>query len=334
MIYTELTKKAMQIAYDAHKGQVDKSGLPYIYHPIHLAEQMNDEVSVCVALLHDVVEDTGMTFEDLSAQGISVMVIDALKLLTHDEAVPYSDYVQKIKDSGNQAAIAVKLVDMRHNSDVSRLGFVDGKAVKRLAKYRKAIEVLEQCKTSNVYIEREVGTGWNVYRLRVGDRLFCTSENQASMPRPYSAPIQTYHVEEEKTFSTIKNPAYEHITIVPGLKLEYPVYEDGNPNPIAKMERAYGDYTNHTLFSSSGVFDRYAIINGNDEQPLGIHFVAKEAAGYMNKLTDIAVSVYPDDSFQYNSNSLVEERYIVNIDEKHFQWLHHIFHAFILRRSI
>jgi len=330
MIYTELTKKAMRIAYDAHKEQVDKAGLPYIYHPIHLVEQMNDEVSACVALLHDVVEDTVMTFEDLSAQGISVMVIDALKLLTHDEAVSYTDYVQKIKDSENQAAIAVKLADLRHNLDVSRLEAVDGKALERLANYRKAIEVLEQCKISNVYIEREVGTGWDIYRLRVGDKLICTSENRAPMPRPYSAPIQTCHA-KAKTFSTIKNPAYEHITIVPGLKLEYPVYEDGNPHPIAKMERVYGD---HTLFSSSGVFDRYAIINENYEQPLGIHFVAKETASSLNKLTDIAVSVYPDDSFQCNSCSLVEERYIVNIDEKHFQWLHHIFHAFILRRSI
>ena len=70
MIYTELTKKAMQVAFDAHKNQVDKSGLPYIYHPYHLAEQMTDEVSICVALLHDVVEDTSMTFDDLIANNI------------------------------------------------------------------------------------------------------------------------------------------------------------------------------------------------------------------------------------------------------------------------
>ena len=65
MVYTELTNKAMKIAYDAHHGQFDKGGIPYIYHPIHLAEQMDDEVECVCALLHDVVEDTDITFEDL-----------------------------------------------------------------------------------------------------------------------------------------------------------------------------------------------------------------------------------------------------------------------------
>ena len=69
MIYTPLTKKAMRIAFEAHKDQFDKSGIPYIYHPIHLAEQMNDEVTTCVALLHDVVEDTDYTLEDLTEMG-------------------------------------------------------------------------------------------------------------------------------------------------------------------------------------------------------------------------------------------------------------------------
>ena len=85
MIYTALTKKAMRIAFDAHKDQVDKAGLPYIFHPCHLAEQMEDEVSVCAALLHDVVEDSSMTFDDLAVQGIPTAVIDVLKLLTHDD---------------------------------------------------------------------------------------------------------------------------------------------------------------------------------------------------------------------------------------------------------
>ena len=85
MIYTALTKKAMRIAFDAHKDQVDKAGLPYIFHPYHLAEQMDDEVSVCAALLHDVVEDSSMTFDDLAVQGIPTAVIDVLKLLTHDD---------------------------------------------------------------------------------------------------------------------------------------------------------------------------------------------------------------------------------------------------------
>ena len=63
MIYTALTKKAMKVAYEAHHGQTDRSGTPYIFHPFHVAEQMDDELSVCTALLHDVIEDTEITFE-------------------------------------------------------------------------------------------------------------------------------------------------------------------------------------------------------------------------------------------------------------------------------
>ena len=144
MIYTQMTKLAMRIAFDAHKNQVDRSGLPYIFHPFHLAEQMTDEVSVCAALLHDVVEDASMTFEDLAAQGIPAAVIEALKLLTHDSSVPYMDYVQNIKDSGNQTALVVKLADLRHNSDVSRLDSFNDKDASRLKKYKDAIEILKR----------------------------------------------------------------------------------------------------------------------------------------------------------------------------------------------
>jgi (p)ppGpp synthase/HD superfamily hydrolase len=77
--------------------------MPYVFHPFHLAEQMPDEGSVAAALLHDVVEDTSITFDALSMQGISMEVIDILKLLTHDPAVPYMEYVQKIRDSGQPA---------------------------------------------------------------------------------------------------------------------------------------------------------------------------------------------------------------------------------------
>jgi len=117
-------------------------GLPYIFHPFHLAEQMGDELSVCVALLHDVVEDTEYTFENLAEEGISCEVIDVLRLLTHDDAEPYMDYIQRIKDSGNAVAIAVKLADLRHNSDGSRLDWVDEKTSERLERYRAALGLL------------------------------------------------------------------------------------------------------------------------------------------------------------------------------------------------
>lgn len=142
MIYTDLTKKAMKLAFEAHKEQVDKSGMPYIYHPIHLAEQMQDEATACVALLHDVVEDTELTLDDLEKEGFTEPILKALYLMTHDDAVPYMDYVKKIKD--NPIAKAVKLADLKHNSDLSRLNNVDQKAVERAEKYKQAIELLEK----------------------------------------------------------------------------------------------------------------------------------------------------------------------------------------------
>ncbi len=87
MIYTELTKKAMLIAYQAHKDMSDKNGIPYIFHPIHLAEQMDSEKAVIVALLHDVVEDTDWTMSGLEQEGFPKDVIDALNLLTHNDEI-------------------------------------------------------------------------------------------------------------------------------------------------------------------------------------------------------------------------------------------------------
>ena len=139
MIYTASTIKAMKIAYDAHNGQLDKSGVPYIYHPIHLAEQMQTENECIVALLHDVVEDTSITFEELEKE-FSNEVIDALKLLTHDDSVDYMDYVRNLKH--NPIARKVKLADLHHNSDVTRLEKVTEKDEKRYKKYSKAIEIL------------------------------------------------------------------------------------------------------------------------------------------------------------------------------------------------
>ena len=140
MIYTELTKKALRLCFEAHKDQLDKSGLPYVFHPFHLAEQMDTEETVCVALLHDVVEDTDYTLEDLIAMGFPKPVTDALALMTHDENVPYLDYVSKLKD--NPVARQVKLADLKHNSDLTRLDRIDEKALERVEKYRKAMELL------------------------------------------------------------------------------------------------------------------------------------------------------------------------------------------------
>lgn len=118
MIYTDLTERAMRLAYRAHDGQVDKAGVPYIFHPIHLAEQMTTEACVCVALLHDVVEDSDVTIEEIAAL-FPAEVTEAVRLLTHDESVPYLDYIRALR--ANPLARTVKLADLAHNSDESRL---------------------------------------------------------------------------------------------------------------------------------------------------------------------------------------------------------------------
>lgn len=123
MINTKLTRKAMIIAYNAHMGQVDKALVPYIYHPIHVAEQMDDEV----------------TFTDLEKE-FSKEIVDILRLLKHDKNIDYMEYIEKIKN--NKIAVKVKIADIKHNMDKSRLDEVDEKALIREEKYKKALEIL------------------------------------------------------------------------------------------------------------------------------------------------------------------------------------------------
>ena len=141
MLYTALTKKAMQVCFAAHKEQVDKSGLPYVFHPFHLAEQMTEEDAVCVALLHDVVEDSDYTLADLEAMGFPKNVVEGIALMTHDPAVPYMEYIAAI--GRHPVARAVKLADLRHNSDLSRLDTVTDRDLQRAEKYAAAITLLE-----------------------------------------------------------------------------------------------------------------------------------------------------------------------------------------------
>lgn len=122
MIYTPLTIRAMQIAYSAHHGQVDKAGVPYIFHPLHLAEGMDEEISCCAALLHDTVEDTEITLEALAAE-FPAEVVEAVRLLTHDPETDYFDYVRQIRS--NPIALKVKLADLQHNSDATRFAGVE-----------------------------------------------------------------------------------------------------------------------------------------------------------------------------------------------------------------
>ena len=133
--------------YQAHQGQMDKGGFPYCFHPYQVAQGMDDEISCTCALLHDVVEDTDLTFEDLAGMGFPAEVIDVLKLLTHREGVSYMDYVRNLAD--NPVARKVKLSDLHHNSDLSRINEVTEKDLERIGQYKEAIAFLEEKDTEN-----------------------------------------------------------------------------------------------------------------------------------------------------------------------------------------
>lgn len=141
MLYTPLTKKALHLCFQKHKNQLDKSGMPYVFHPFHVAEAMTDEYSICTALLHDVVEDTDITLAQLCDMGFPHEVIDAISAMTHNDDTDYFDYVRSLKS--NPIAKAVKLADLEHNSDLSRLDTVTEKDIQRFEKYKKAIEILK-----------------------------------------------------------------------------------------------------------------------------------------------------------------------------------------------
>lgn len=143
MIYTELTVKASKIAYEAHQGQVDKIGMPYIFHPMHLAEQMDDEVSTCAAILHDVVEDTDVTMEDLEKE-FPAEVIEVLKLLTHPKGEPYMEYIHRVIT--NPVAKKIKIADMTHNMNEQRADLLGSPEAKEYfkKKYEQPWKVLHE----------------------------------------------------------------------------------------------------------------------------------------------------------------------------------------------
>jgi (p)ppGpp synthase/HD superfamily hydrolase len=126
-------ERALQIAVQSHAGQTDKSGAAYIFHPIRVMMRCTSPDAKIVALLHDVVEDTPVTFEQLEGEGFSAVVLCALRLLTHAKEVPYEDYIQSL--ICNPIAVEVKVADLEDNMDIRRLQEIDDKATARLRKY-------------------------------------------------------------------------------------------------------------------------------------------------------------------------------------------------------
>lgn len=135
-----MLEKAIAIAVEAHEGQVQKDGSPYILHPLHLMLQMPTETEQIVAVLHDVVEDTEWTLTDLQAEGFSDEVLVAVSLLTRQMGMSYEDFIEEIRP--NPIARAVKLADIAHNMDIRRLPHISNRAIDRLIQYRAAYERL------------------------------------------------------------------------------------------------------------------------------------------------------------------------------------------------
>ena len=134
------SEKAYEIAKKAHLGQVDKAGEDYIKHPEKVASFVKTDEEKTVAYLHDVIEDTELTLEDLYECGFSKEVIEAVDIITKKRGEDYQSYLNSVKK--NKLARAVKLADLRHNSDLTRLIKVTEKDIKRKEKYQKAIDFL------------------------------------------------------------------------------------------------------------------------------------------------------------------------------------------------
>ena len=130
---------ALRLAIEAHEGQKDLDGKPVILHPMAVGLAGRNREEVIAGLLHDVVEDTSFTFEDLLKRGVDEPIVEALRILTHTKDMPYEDYVKRIAQSGNDIAIHVKYNDLCHNLKRGRAGGYWN----IVAKHEKALAVIE-----------------------------------------------------------------------------------------------------------------------------------------------------------------------------------------------
>lgn len=131
---------AIEIAVQAHNGQVDRNGVPYICHPITVANKCHTPTAKCIAMLHDVLEDTKVTATDLLDMGVDSYIVECVKKLTHRKDIPYLGYIQGIIDAGDPTVISVKYADLCDNVDPKRGGLND----RKMPLYLKAKRMLEE----------------------------------------------------------------------------------------------------------------------------------------------------------------------------------------------
>ena len=140
MKYTPMTIKAMQLAEKYHSGQYDKNGAPYLFHVYDVACGVRTEDEICVAFLHDILEDT-ICSEEILKQHFPDRIVEAVKVMTHSKKDSYTEYISKVKL--NPIARQVKLSDIRNNTREDRLlNLDDSTKVRLLNKYSKALKML------------------------------------------------------------------------------------------------------------------------------------------------------------------------------------------------
>lgn len=136
MMKTATVEDAISIAAQAHKGQKDKAGAPYLLHPVRMMLRMNSEAAMMAAVLHDVVEDTAWTLEQLREEGFSDEVLKAVDCLTHRDGESYQEFIERVR--ANPIARQVKVADLEDNMNLQRINQIGSKDLERLEKYHQA----------------------------------------------------------------------------------------------------------------------------------------------------------------------------------------------------
>ncbi len=141
-VYIKLRQidKAISLASEAHFGQIDKAGQPYILHPLRLMFNFSLESEMIVAILHDVIEDSHFTLNDLKQQGFADEIINAVECLSKKQGENYEDFITRL--SSNKLAKKIKIVDIKDNMNLSRLDQVNESDLFRVKKYHKALKLL------------------------------------------------------------------------------------------------------------------------------------------------------------------------------------------------
>ena len=147
--YNQLLELAIKVATEAHAGQVDKGGKPYINHPQAVAASLTNTEYKIVAYLHDVCEDTSISFDDLKDMGFTYRIVNSIRLLTKTDELTYEEYLRRLRM--DSCARAVKMADLKHNMDITRIPNPSEKDYARIEKYKKSLAFLE----SSTYVDSD-----------------------------------------------------------------------------------------------------------------------------------------------------------------------------------